>query len=167
MNNSTTNITIAYDPKIISRIKEMIIEGFDKLKSFVTVKKQSYEIYDEIKNKFDEISLKLEGYEFFNEELDYFLMITEKILYIIQKNCENPSFGHCNFALELFDFFIDVWDEKIRLINDSSDLTKYEHCQNIFKRKYFEYNEKFYKEIHVNNDFPKEKFYRIMESMRE
>lgn len=167
MNNTDPNMTIVYDPKIISKIKEMIKDGFDRLKSFVTVEKQSYKTYYEIENKFDEIALKLEKYQFFNDELDYFLMISEKILYIIRKNCENTSFGHCNFALDLFDFFMEIWNVKIRLINNPSDSAEYENCQNKFKRKYFEYNKKFYMEIYANDDFPKEKYYKIMESMRE
>ena len=57
------------------------------------------------KKKFNAIALKLEEFEFFNEELNYFLLISEEILYIIYQNCKRIPFGHCNFALELFDFY--------------------------------------------------------------
>ena len=30
------------------------------------------------------------------------------------------DFGHCEFAIELFDFFIEIWDAKIRLIENFS-----------------------------------------------
>ena len=169
MKNINQNIPIEYDPEIISKIKEIIEEGFDKLKTIVKVKESKFEKYYELEDKFNAIALKLEKCEFFNEELDYFLMIAEKILYIIRKNCEDASFGHCDFALELSDFFMEIWNVKLRLINDSSyfPVTEYENYQNAFKRKYYEYNKKFHMEIYrPNDDFSEEKFYRIMESMR-
>ena len=167
--NHEQNIPFEYDPEIISKIKEMIKEGFDKLKTIVKVKQSKFEKYYELEDKFYDIALKLEKYEFFNAELDYFLMIAEKILYIIHKNCEDASFGYCDFALELFDFFMEIWNVKLRLINDSSHftLTEYENYHNAFKRKYFEYSKKFHMEIYrTNDDFCEEKFYKIMESMR-
>ena len=170
-NNITKNHAIDYNPKIISKIREMINEGFYKLKTFVKVKNQSQiKIYEELEDKFEEITLKLEKYEIFNEELDYFLLISEKILYIIHNNCKDSSFGYCDFALELFDFFMDIWNKKIKLINDYSSfrVKEYQNCRDMFKRKYFEYNKKFCMEIYdSDNDFSKEKFYRIMDSMRQ
>ena len=80
------NIPIEYDPEIISKIKEMIKEGLKKLKTIVKVKQSKFEKYYELEEKSNAIALKLEKCEFFNEELDYFLMIAEKILYIIHKN---------------------------------------------------------------------------------
>ena len=58
MNTSiNTNLSIDYDAKIISKIKEMIKEGLYKLKSFVEVKKQSkFKIYYELEEKFNEIA---------------------------------------------------------------------------------------------------------------
>ena len=166
-----TDIPIAYDSKIISKIKEMIKEGLYKLKSFVKVKEQpKYEIYYELEHKFNEIALKLEKYEFLNNELNYFLSISDKILYIVQKNCKNTSFGHCDFALYLFDVFIELWESKSRLINNycETELKRYETYQIHFKNIYGEIRHEFYNEIYESNgEFSEKELYEIHESLRE
>ena len=147
MNTSiNTNLSIDYDAIIISKIKEMIKEGLYKLKSFVEVKKQSkFKIYYELEEKFNEIALKLEKYEFLNNELNYFLSISDKILYIVNENCINTSFGHCDFALNLFDVFIELLESKIRLIRHD-----------------------FYNEIYESTgEFSEKELYEIHKSLRE
>ena len=53
-NNMTENQTIDYDSKIIPKIKEMINEGFDKLKSLAKVeskkitKNPNFKLYEEL-----------------------------------------------------------------------------------------------------------------------
>ena len=118
--NMTQNQTIDYDSKIIPKIKKIINEGFEKLKTFVNIKSSKFKEYEELEEKFNDIANNLEKYDFFNDELTYFLLITDEILYIIYENCENTSFGHYDFALELFDFFIEIWNEKIKLIKNYS-----------------------------------------------
>lgn len=66
--NMSKNLTIDYDPNIISKIKEMIKESFEKLKSFVNVTSSKFDAYYELEEKFNDIANKLEGYEFFNDE---------------------------------------------------------------------------------------------------
>lgn len=172
MNTSiNTNISIDYDSEIISKIKEMIKEGLYKLKSFVKVKKQSkFEIYYELEEKFNEIALKLEKYEFLNNELNYFLSISDKIIYIVHKNCIDASFRHCDFALHLFDIFIELLESKIRLINNYCDfeLKRHEKFKIHFKDVYGEIRHEFYNEIYESNGkFSDKELYEIHESLRE
>ena len=151
MNTSiNTNISIDYDSEIVSKIKEMIKEGLYKLKSFVKVKKQSkFEIY---------------------YELNYFLSISDKIIYIVHKNCIDTSFGHCDFALHLFDIFIELLESKIRLINNYCDfeLKRHEKFKIHFKNVYGEIRHEFYNEIYESNgEFSDKELYEIHESLRE
>lgn len=167
MNNSQT---IEYDPNIISKIKEILKEGFEKLKSFVKHEKSDFNLYYELDGKFNEIALKLEKYEFLNDQLDYFLSISDKILYIIHQNCEDSNFGHCDFALELFDFFIEIWNAKIELVNNFSEkeLEKYEEFKNSFKSRYGSYRHEFYLEVYKSeNEFSEDEMYEIHQSLRE
>lgn len=167
--NMNQNITVV-DENIISKIREMIEAGWRKLKSFVKLENNSkLEFYQEIDEKFNEIALKLEQYDFLSNEFDFFLLIKSKILYIIHENCKNNQFGHCEFILDLFDFFIEIWDAKLNLINHLSDeeLQKYESHQIEFKRRYFELNKYFYREIYSPDaDYSEEKIYSVMEKMR-
>lgn len=169
-NNINKDLAIEYDPDILSKIKEIIKESFEKLKSFVKHDKSNFKIYYELDGKFNEIALKLEKYELLNEQLDYFLSISDKILYIIYQNCKDPSFGHCDFALELFDFFIEMWNAKIKLINNFSkkELENYKEFINDFKSKYGSYRHEFYLEIYKSeNDFSEKEMYDIHKSLRE
>ena len=45
--NMTKNQTIDYDSNFISKIKEMINEGFDKLNSFIKIKSSKFKAYNE------------------------------------------------------------------------------------------------------------------------
>lgn len=169
--NMTANITIEYYTDLISKIKEMINDGLDKLKTFVNTKNKSkFNFYYELDKKFDEIALKLEKYEFLNDELNYFLLITEQILYIIDQNVKNSSFGHCTFALELFEFFIEIWDAKIKLSENFSEieLEKYAKLKLKFKDRYHAYRREFYWNIYrFSDDFNEEEMYEIAKSLRE
>ena len=55
--NMTENQTIDYDSNIIPKIKEMINEGFDKLKSLTkleskkTTKTPNFKLYEELEKK--------------------------------------------------------------------------------------------------------------------
>lgn len=164
------NQTIEYDPNIISKIKEIIKESFERLKNFIKYEKSDFKIYYELDEKFNEIALRLEKYEFFNDQLDYFLSISDKILYIIYQNCKDSSFGHCNFTLELFDFFMELWNAKIKLINNFSkkELETYEEFKNSFKLRYGTYRHEFYLKIYKSEkEFSENELYQIHESLRE
>lgn len=165
-NNMNSNITIEYDKSIIVKIKEMIDEGLQKLKKFIKSKTNSkYDVYYELEDEFKNIANNLRNNEYFNNEFKYFLFIRDKILYIIFKNCEDNNFGYCDFALELFDFFIDVWDAKIRIFEENN--TKYEFLQSDFKKRYHNYCRKYYQEIYEpSDDFSEEEMYAIHESLR-
>lgn len=167
MNQSINNLSIVNDETIIEKTNQIIQQVLEKLKAFVKTQKESkFTVYDELDEKFNEIAQKLEKCEILNDEFNYFLTISDKILYIVHKNCKNPSFDHCDFALELFDFFKELWDQKIELLNDFSDekLKAYEIQQT---RRYFELNKRFYREIYVPNPYYSEKeMYPVMSQMR-
>lgn len=170
-NNRTTDIIIDYDPNILFKIKEIIKNGFEKLKIAVQSRFNSdFKIYYELDGKFNEIALMLEKYEILHEELDYFLLISDKILYIIKKNCENNSFGHYDFTLDLFDFFMEIWDAKLYLLNNysTSELENHQNLKEDFNKKYFEFNKKFHREIfQPDENYSEREIYNVMKSMRD
>ena len=94
--NINKNISIVYDPEIITKIKEMIKESFEKLKNFINMKSSKFNAYYELEKKFNNIANNLDKYEIFDDESTYFLLISDEILYIIYQNCKNTSFGHCD-----------------------------------------------------------------------
>lgn len=165
-NNMNPNITIEYDKSIMAKIKEMIDEGLQKLKKFIKSKTSSkYNVYYELEGEFKKIGNNLRNNNYFSVEFKYFLFIQDKILYIVHKNCEEDNFGYCDFALVLFDFFIDVWDAKIQFYNE--DMVKYDFLQMDFKKRYHEYRRKFYQEIfEPSDDFSEDEMYAIHESLR-
>jgi hypothetical protein len=168
--NVNNNQTIEYDPKIISKIKEMIKEGFEKLKNIIiTMKNSNYDIYYEVKRVLNKISNKLINIDSFKNEYKYLILLKNEILHIIYKNCEDSSFGHCSFALELMDFFIEIWNAKINLVENYSkaQLKKYEDLQNSFKKRYREYRHEFYTNIYeLSEDYSEEELYDIHASLR-
>lgn len=166
--NITENPTIEYNENILAKIKEMIETGLKKLKSLVKSEdNMQFKIYYEIDEKFNNIAKKLEKYEFLSNEFNYFISISSKIKYIIYKNCENNSFGHFDYALELFELYDEILDAKIELIHDSN-FEKYENMQVNFRNIYWEYEREFYLNIHVSNgDFTQEEIYKIHENLRE
>ena len=172
MNNMNTNknIAIVYDPEIISKIKDMIKESFEKLKNFINIKSSKFNAYYELEEKFNNITNNLEKYEIFNDESTYFLLISDEILYIIYQNCKNASFGHCDFALELYDFFMEIWNAKIQLTNNYSndEFKKHEKLKIDFKKRYHEYRREFYWNIYEYcDDFDENETYEFAKCLKE
>ena len=168
--NINKNISIVYDTEILNKIKEMIQEGFDKLKNLVNSEPPKFNIYDELKDKFNDIENNLKSYDFLNEELTYLLLISDEILYILNQNCKDSSFGHCDFALELFDFFSEIWNAKIRLIENYSEieLKKHETLKSNFKKRYHKYRREFYWNIYeYSEDFDEKEMYEFAKSLKE
>ena len=169
--NMNKNVTIEYDPNILSKIKKIIKEGFDKLKMFITSKNETnFKIYHELDAKFNEITSQLETHEIFEEELDYFLLITDQISYIVYQNCKSNDFGHCEFAVELFDFFIEIWDAKVRLIENFSkkEFEKYNEFLIETKKRYHTFRREFYWNIYeYSEEFDEKETYEFAKSLRE
>ena len=110
----TKNQTIDYDSNFISKIKEMINEGFDKLNSFIKIKSSKFKAYNELEEKDDiesdelnqiakivleRISDKLNGTDFNkNEELK----VKEQVKRLIEQatsheNLSQSYLGWCPF----------------------------------------------------------------------
>ena len=161
--NIEKSITIEYDENIIRRV--------EKLESFVKSKtKLSMSFYNEFDEKFNHIAKNLEKYEFLDNEFNYFLSISSKILYIVRKNYQNDSFRHCDYALELFDFFMEILDAKINLINNfcEDEIRKYEKIQTEFKARYWDFESEFYLNIHKSTgEFSEKELYKIHENLRK
>ena len=162
--NENHNITIEYDENIISRIKEMIEEGWQELKAFVKSKKSSkFEIYRDLDQKFEDIAKNIRNLKFFQNEFNYLLFVRSKILYIIYQNCIDVSFGHIDFALDLFDFFVEIWDSKLNC--KSKD--QYDSLQKEFKQKQFKFKREFYWNIYqYSDDFNENEMYEFAKSLR-
>lgn len=96
-------------------------------------------------------------------------MISDEILYIIYQNCEDTSFGHCDFALELYDFFIEIWNEKIKLTKDfSEESLKHEKLKQNFKKRYHDYRREFYWSVYeYSDDFDEKEMYEFAKSLKE
>lgn len=162
--NINENIPIVYDPEKLTNIKEMIKEGFDKLKNLIKSEPLKINIYNELDEKFKDIANNLERYEFLNDELTYLQLISDEILYIIDQNCKDSYFGHCDFALELFDFFVEIWNAKIRLIENYSktELKNHETLKLDFKKRYHKYRREFYWNIYeYSDDFDENEMYEF------
>lgn len=167
----TNNLTVEYNEEIISKIEEMIKKGLNKLKSFAnSMKTNNLEFYYEMDERFNNIAKKLEKYEFLNDEFEYFLSVSSKILYIIRKNCKDHTFGHCDYALKLFDFIIEILESKQELIKNYSEneLNNYERAQKDFEDRYWEYQKEFYLNIHDSDgELSEKEIYNIHEKLRE
>ena len=168
--NINKSIPIVYDPEILNAIKEMINEGFEKLKILIKSEPLKINIYNELEEKFKDIANNLERYEFLNDELTYLQLISDEILYIVGENCKDSYFGHCDFALELFDFFIEIWKAKVRLIENYSEteLKNHESLKSNFKKRYHEYRREFYWNIYeYSDDFNENEMYEFAKSLKE
>lgn len=86
----TESPNIVYDSEIINNMKEILNEEYEKLKSFDNI--ESSKLYSELEEKFNDIANNLETCEFFYDELEYFLLITDQILYITYQNCSISFF---------------------------------------------------------------------------
>lgn len=173
--NLTKDDPIVYDPEILNKIKKMIQEGFEKLKSFVkkaheknVTKKTNFNFYMEIEQKFDEITYKLKELKLC-EEFNYFISISDYILYIIHENSIDSTFGHCNFALELLEFFMEIFTTDIKYYNSplTSNSDEFKTIQNKFKEKYHRYRREFYWNIYeYSDDFDEKEMYEFAKSLR-
>ena len=170
--NINPNISIVYDPEIISKIKEMIKEGFEKLKTFVKTQENeinpNFKLYDELNQKFDEISLKLKELGLY-EEYNYFLSISDYIVYIIHQNSIDSTFGHCNFTLELLDFFMELFKTTVNYYNSTLKISdkEFKTIQTDFKERYWEYRSQFYCNIYQSTgNYTDKEMYEIHESLR-
>lgn len=165
-NNICSDQTIEYDD-MISKIKEMIEKGLNKLKSFVKSKiNPNLNFYRELDSEFDEIASKLEELGLL-EEYKYFIAIEDMILYIVQKNSINNRFGHCNFAVDLLDFFIDLFKTNLEFYNMDDSIDKEFAChRNNYKNKYHEYRRIFYQDIYEpSGNYSEEDLYEILKSL--
>jgi hypothetical protein len=168
------NIPIEYDPEIISKIKEMIKEGFDKLKTFVktkidekTIQTPNFKFYNELDQKFDEISYRLKELKLCDEH-NYFLSISDYILYIIRQNSIDSTFGHCNFALELLEFFMELFKTNLEFYDSDIKVSnEFKATQKRFKERYWDYRYIFYSAIYQSSgDFTEEEMYKIHKRLR-
>ena len=164
---ANVNCSIAVRHEIISKIKEIIDEGCQNLKSFVNSEKYEFDIYQDLDNKFDDIANNLRDFDYFQFEFKYFLFIKNKILYIVYRNCRDNSFGYCDFALELLDFFIEIWEAKINLNSNLSE-DQYISLQNEFKKRYHEYRREYYWNIYeYSEDFNEKEMYEFAKRLEE
>lgn len=167
--NIEKSITIEYDENIIRKIKEIIKKGVKKLESFVKSKtKPDLSFYTELEKEFDDITSKLEELELWMER-KYFLSIEDKILYIVYENSYNPDFGHRNFALELLEFFKNMFKTNLTIYKTN----EYDenHCKNlqiIFKKKYHDYRRIYYQNIYEpDENYPENELYKLLKDLKE
>jgi len=75
------------------------------------------------------------------------------VLYIVHENSHNPHFGFCSFALELLNFFIDMFKKNIEFYTTESGFDKAEFInhQKSYKKKYHEYRSIFYQGIYESS----------------
>lgn len=172
--NTYKNIPIVYNQEILSRIREIIEEEFEKLKAFVkkvsySTKTPNFEFYNELDEKFDEITFKLKELKLCNE-FNYFISISDYILYIVHQNSIDSTFGHCNFAIELLEFFMKIFQTNTNYYNSSlnADSEEFKIMQNSFKDKYHQYRREFYWNIYEqSDDFDEKEMYEFAKTLRE
>ena len=172
--NMNPSITIGHDETTISNIKEMIEEGWEKLKSFIKsradqtllLKEANLDFYHELKERFKNITLKLKELKLC-EELRYFLSVSHLINYIVYKNSLDSSFGHCDFAADLLKFFKKIFETNIQFYNETYENDYFKKVQEEFEKIHFEYIREFYWNIYQQDDeFDEEKMYKIAKSLR-
>lgn len=170
MNTNINNLTIEYDEGIIRKIKELIENGLNKLKTVVKSKiKPNLSFYNELDQEFDYISLKLEELNLL-QELRYFLSIKRMILYIIYKNSYDNHFGHCNFALELLTSFINMFKTNIKFYENGHSINEYEFEKHLtdYKKKYHDYRRVYYQSIYEPNErYSEKKLYETLKDFKE
>lgn len=168
--NITNSQTIDFDENIITQLKELIDNGLNKLRSFVKSRtKPNLDFYNELDCEFDEISSKLEYLELWQEHR-YFLSIKRMILYIIRENSYDPHFGHCNFALELLKFFIEMFKTNIEFYKDDEIINTpyFNDYQEAYKKKYYDYRRIYYQNIYKSSEGYSENYaYEFLKSLKE
>ena len=157
-----------YDADIIYKIKEMIEKGLDKLKSFSESEKYNLEYYNDMKERFKKISVKLKELKLC-DEFKYFISICPHIEYIVYRNCIDPSFGHCSFAIELLTSYIKLIETNFDyyLGNTLISHDEYEKYGKEYKIKNRQYRREFYNEIYeFSGEYSQEELYGIHASLR-
>lgn len=169
MNN---NIAIEYDENIISKIKEMIEEGWKKIINFFKLQNKgldqnpNFDFYQELTGKLNKISIELEELNLF-DELKYFLSISHMVKYIVYENSSDSSFGHCCFAVDLLKFFLYLFKTNLNYYNGQIEYETFQDVQKEFKRKHFEYKREFYWNIYqIDEAFNRDKMYDVAKSLR-
>ncbi|WP_298523905.1 hypothetical protein [uncultured Methanobrevibacter sp.] len=74
----TSKISPKYDSTLQCKLKEYE----EQLKTIINSNNPNFDIFFELDNRFNEIALMLEKCEVLQDELDYFLGTSDKILYI-------------------------------------------------------------------------------------
>ena len=103
-------------------------------------------------------------------EYIYFLLISDYILYIVEQNSIDSSFGHCDIAIELLDFFMEIFTTNMNFYNKSLKITdeEFETLKIHFKKQYRKYRSQFYCDIYQpTGDFTEEEMYEIHKSLRK
>lgn len=159
-----------FDDCIVQKINEIMENGLDKLESFIKSKTTpNLTYYNELDQKFDEIVLKLEELELW-EERRYFLAITDMVLYIVQKNSIEKDFGHYDFAIELLNFFIEIFKTNISFYKNESELSEkdFKNHQRDYKNRYHNYRTIFYQKIYEpSGRYSDEELYEFLKSLKE
>ena len=170
--NINNNITIEHDSKTLLKIKELIEIGFKKLKHYINSKKsknKNMNFYYDLKERFNKIYIELKELKLCNE-LRYLLSISQFIDYIVYQNSINDSFGHCEFALELLDFCIEIFKTNFDYYLNSNNMSfeEFELFQEEIKRKHREYRREFYNKVYEKSgNYADNELYEIHESLRE
>ena len=86
------------------------------------------------------------------------------ILYIVRKNSYNKDFGHCNFALELLHFFIEMFKTNIDFYQKSTQINNFKEQE--CKRKYLDYRRFYYQNIYIS-EYSDEKSYKTLKNLKE
>lgn len=168
MANITKNPTIEHDENIIAKIREMIEKGLDKLKFFLkSERKPNLDFYNELDDAFDEIISKLEYLELW-EERRYFLPISRMILHIIYENSKDNNFGYCEFALELLDFFIELFEINTAFYTSKCNKEEFDLHRNICKQRYHDYRRIYYRNIYKpSGNYSEKELYEILKGLKE
>lgn len=102
-------------------------------------------------------------------EYNYFLSILDYILYIVRQNSIDTNFGHCNFALELLDFFMELFKTNINfyISNRKFSTSEFKTTQKKFKERYWDFRYVFYSDIYQSSgDITEKEMYKIHEQLR-
>lgn len=146
-----------YDEDILFKTIEIMEKESNKLKSFIKSKTNpDLKLYDELDCEFDEIISKLE-YLKLSKERRYFLSIKRMILHIVLKNSSDKDFRHCNFAVELLDFFIEMIKTNVNFYQNPAAVNEYE-------RKYRDYRRFYYTNIYIE-EYSDEEIYKILKGL--
>ena len=171
--DSNNNILLECNRHRISEIEELSNDGFEKLKSSIekssrTTANPNFELYGELNQTFYEISLKLKELKLYSEHY-YFVSIKDYILYIARQNSVDSTFGHCNFALELLDFFMELFKSNLKFYDSKIETCdEFKRLQKKFKERYWDYRCIFYSDIyHPSGDFTEEEMYELHKSLRD